>query len=475
MGILSQSGREMIHRTSLEILGSIGVKIDHLEILKRLYKAGARPGKSGNSVRFSPKMVEEYLQLLPSTVRFSDLEGNVTKVRSGGKTLFWTGNALYLVKGQRRKAIKSTDFISFVRIVDSLESVHATVGTSIADYPPFARDMVGFRLMVENSSKHTRPCIYTPLGVEAILEMSQVILGNKQLRDYPIFSLGYTIVSPLHWTETALEIFLKSSGYGIPIMVNAEPMAGGTSPVTLAGSVSLANAETLSGIIINQILEEGRPCIYNIGFAHTLDMRTGAALTGAPENGLLGAAGAEMAEFYNLPSVSWMSTESMVPDAQCSYEKMTTGLLHALSRTNIIWGVGNLESTLSLSFEQAIIDNEIAKIILRAQEGITVSKETLALDIIRKVGFKGDFLSTNHTLSHFRRELALLRLGNRSQREIWSEQGCKSIQQKAKERVRAILLGEKRSYLTEEQKKELKKIEERWIRRAKRGSAVEKK
>ena len=126
--------------------------------------------------------------------------------------------------------------------------------------------------------------------------MSDVILDGKPLKDNMFFTLGYSCVSPLTWTETGLELFYKTKGFGIPVMINSEPMAGGTSPVTLAGSLAMADAEVISGIVINQIIEPGRPCIYNSGFAHVFDMMTTIVLTGSPENALLQAAGAEMAQ-----------------------------------------------------------------------------------------------------------------------------------------------------------------------------------
>ena len=164
--------------------------------------------------------------------------------------------------------------------------------------PPACRDFAGFRIAAQYSSKHLRPCIYTPSGAEAIIEMSDIILDGKALKDNMFFTLGYSIVSPLTWTETALELFYRTRGHGIPVMINSEPLAGGTSPVTLAGSLAMADAEVLSGIVINQVIEPGRPCIYNSGFAHVFDMMTTLVLTGSPENALLQAAGAEMAQYH---------------------------------------------------------------------------------------------------------------------------------------------------------------------------------
>lgn len=464
MPFLSQRDRQQIHQASMEVLGSVGVRVDHSKVLILLEEAGARVDMNAGVAYLSEKLVRDSVERCPPVVRLSDLDGHITELTPGGKSIFWPGNALYLVKDKNREEITTRSFVRLTRVMDALENVHAMIGTSIADYPPPTRDFVGFRLMAENTIKHLRPCIYTPSGPLAIMEMADVLLNGRPYRDFPIFSLGYSIMSPLHWTETALQVFINSSGHGIPIMINAEPMAGGTSPVSLAGSLVLANAEVLSGIVICQLLEPGRPCVYNPGFAHVFDMRTTLALTGAPECALMSACGAEMGQFYGLPSASWMSTESMLVDPQASLEKMMTGLVHSLSHVNIIWGIGQLESQLSLSMEQAVIDNDIATIIYRIQRGVKVDKETLTLDLIREMGFQGDYLSTEHTLQHFKEELSFLEILNRDRREEWEKKGAKSCYEEARERVQAILKSETKEYLRKEQKRELERIERKWMR-----------
>ena len=140
--------------------------------------------------------------------------------------------------------------------------------------------------------------------------------------------------------------------------------------MTLAGSVAQANAETLAGVAIAQVLEPGRPCFYNGGFAHALDMRTTVALCGSPEVFLMGAASAEMARFYGLPCASWVSTEAMVEDAQAASEKAMGLLLHFQRGVNLIWGMGQLESQMSISAEQLVMDDEIVGQVKRLQNNI---------------------------------------------------------------------------------------------------------
>lgn len=457
---------ERIHEASLEILLEVGVKISHPEIRQLLLGAGAKEGN--DSVLFlPPTLIDESLKQAPRSIRFADLKGNIVDVKPGSTPLFWSGNAMFYLRGSERKELTRDFYVEFCRVANHLPHLHAIVGTNLSDYPPEARDFVGFRAMAENTQKHLRPVIFTPKGVEVILEMADVLLEGRSLREYPILSFGFTAVSPLRWSDSALEVFRASSGYRIPLMINSEVISGTTGPVTLSGSLVLANAEALSGITIAQLLEPGRPVVFNLGFSHIFDMRVAETLTGSPEGGLLGAAGSAIANFHDLPSASWMSTESKNPDAQASYEKTLLGLLHALGGVNLIWGIGNLDATLTLSPEQAVIDEEIATGILRAWKGIQVDEERMAVPWIKELGHHADYLQSEHTLKHFREELLTTKFLSRERWALWEKGGSKGLTTQAEERVQSLLKILPPEHLNGSQREKLKKVEKRWLEKIK--------
>jgi trimethylamine--corrinoid protein Co-methyltransferase len=456
--ILDTQDCERIHAAALEVLRDVGVRVDEPGIIRLMQEAGATLAGE-NTVHIPEPLVKWALQQAPRTLRIADRRGNLWMLGPQGGTLVLTGNALYLTRGRARRELASADLADLARIVDACANIHGMVGTSIADCPPACRDFVGFRLMAQNTGKHLRPCIYTPQGGRTVVEMAQVLLDGSSLRERPIVSTGFSILSPLHWTALALGVFKQTAGFGVPLMINSEPLGGATAPVTLAGCLVTADADTLSGLVINQLLEPGRPCFYNIGFAHVMDMASAMALTGSPENALLQAAGADLARFHGLPCASWMSTESMCMDAQAAFEKMVTGLAHAAAGVNFIWGAGNLESTLAMSPEALVVDDEIAGYFLRFQRGITVDEENLALDVIKSLGISGDFLTAPHTLLHFREVLSRARLANRRRRADWEAKGAQTLEELAQEKVSAILAAEPKSYLDAPQEAELKRIE----------------
>ncbi len=456
--VLTNDDCRRIHDSALEILREVGVRVDDPEIVRLLADAGATI-RNGNVAQIPEDLVAWAYRQAPKSVPIADRAGHLWELKPGGPTLVLTGNALYITKGRERRDLTAADLEDLARIVDACDNIHGMVGTSVADYPPRARDFAGFRIMARNTDKHLRPCIYSPRGARLVMEMAQVLLDGATLEERPIVSTGFSILSPLHWSELALGVFRETAGLSVPVMINSEPLGGATAPVTLAGCLVVGDADVSSGLVINQLLEPGRPCIYNIGFAHVMDMASAIALTGSPENALLQAAGADLARYHGLPCASWMSTESMMADSQAAFEKMITGMAHAAAGVNFIWGAGNLESTLAMSPEALVMDDEIAGYFLRYREGFAVDEEGLAVETIKQLGRDSDYLTCEHTLRHYREVLSRPKLAARTRREKWLARGGKTYEQAVREEVRRILEAERKTYLDAAQEAELERIE----------------
>jgi len=457
---LNHAPCEQIHETSLALLEDPGIKLEHDEVYQRLRKAGARPGNAARVLRLPRAMVAEYLALAPHRIILADRRGRQVELSAHSAPLYWTCPGMFLEEKGQVRPFTSADMAAITRLADALDNVHGVFGMALDDVPPLARDFVGLRIMAENTGKHLRALCFGSLGIEAMLEMRHVV------GDSPWFSIGFTAHGPLRWTHLALDIFLKSAGHCIPTTINGEPMAGASGPVTLAGSLALGNAEILAGIVVNQALEPGRPCIHNLGLAHVMDMRSAIAVTGGPENALMAAAAAAMARFYDLPSCSWVSTEAMAPEAQAALEKMFGFLVHSQAGVSLIWGVGQLESEMTISPTQMVIDNEMISFIRHYLKGLPVTERTLALDTIRKVGISGSFLDAEHTLRHYRDHLYHPALLWRQRRTTWEAQGMPTLQVAAQHKARA-LMAEARSVPCpdESQRRALQEIEHRFISR----------
>jgi trimethylamine--corrinoid protein Co-methyltransferase len=424
---------EELHDAAASLLEDPGVKIEHDGIYDLLVSKGCKEGAGSSVVRFPRKLVEEYVKMCPREFVFPDRFGKGKTISPDGDPVIWSVPGLNILERGVYRPFTSADMARWTRLLHHLPNVDGVFGYALEDVPPKIRDVVGLRVMAENTTKHIRVLCFSPEGSDALVEMKKVVGAH------PWFSIGFTAHGPLRWTNLALEIFRRTAGHGIPVTVNGEPMAGVSGPVTIAGSAAVGTAEILAGIVLNQALEPGRPCVFNLGLAHTFDMRTAVAVTGGPENALYAQLAAALGRFYNIPSASWVSTESMCPDSQAALEKMFGFAAHMAEGVSNIWSVGQLESELSVSPAQAVMDDEMISFVKRYLRGVRIDKETLAVDITREVGIAGSYLAETHTMDHFKEELFMPELLFRSKRSDWETAGKKTLEQRAEERAAKLM------------------------------------
>lgn len=456
--MLSREQLSHIDKAARDLLDDPGIMIEDEEVFDLLMKAGAKEGSKPLIARIPGDLLDEQLALVPSSVFLADRSGGGHIVRPDSDSRFWTGAAMsYLdVEGFRR--ITRKDLKDFTRVIDALPNVDVIVGTAMEDIAARHGDFIGLRIMATNTEKHVRALSFSPRGGEALIEMGHVLTDGRPLREQPVFSIGFTAHGPLRWTSLALSVFKSTAGYGIPCTINGEPMGGASAPVTLAGVAAVGTAEILAGIVVNQLLEPGRPCLFNLGFAHVMDMRAGFAVTGGPENVLLAVAGAELARYYGLPSVSWMCSDSLQYDGQNALEKSMAAMAHAQARVSAVWGVGEAESEKTISPVQAVIDNEIIGYVRHYLRGFLVDEASLAVEEVRKAGATGSFIESDHTLEHFRSVLYHPDLLVRLPRDKAGHGD--TMRRRAEERVRKILSEDPKPCVTLEQARELERIEE---------------
>lgn len=455
---MNNASAERIHEASLSLLEDPGIRIEHGEIYSALLKHGGQPGNDAQVVRLPRKMVREYLSLAPKRFALTDRRGTQTVLSARSDPVYWSCPGMGLWRNGKHRPFTGADMADLARLLDHLDNVHAVFGMALDDVPPPVRDIAGLNIIARNCSKHIRVLCFSPEGAKMMTEMQPVV------GDHPWFSIGFTAHGPLRWTHLALEIFRLTAGHGIPTSINGEPMAGVSGPVTLAGAGAVGNAEILAGIVINQLLEPGRPCLYNLGLAHIFDMRTAIAVTGGPENALFAKMAAEMGRFYDLPSASWVSTESMCPDSQAALEKMLGFQTHAAAGVSCIWGVGQLESEMTISPAQAVIDNEMISFARRFQRGYEVSDGSLAVDVTRQVGIAGSFLDHDHTLEHFREEFFQPEVLWRRRRADWVEAGSPRLDERAEEVATELMARPAEPGMTEDQAQALCQMAEGFIR-----------
>ena len=231
-------------------------------------------------------------------------------------------------------------------------------------------------------------------------------------------------------------------------MLFRSPAAGATSPITLAGTLVQQNAEALMGIVLTQLVNPGSPVFYS-AVPVTMDMRTMSFLMGSIESGLMNAAITQMAHFYRVPCYITVGvTDSKLPDAQAAHESATTAMLAGLAGGNFIHeAFGMLDSAMTASYAQYIIDNDIIGSCLRTLRGIEINSDTLAYEVIARVGPGGHYLSDDHTVKYMRTENYLPRTSDRQQYQRWFDAGARDSWNRAEDIALKMLETPARYYI----------------------------
>lgn len=459
---LSQEEIEKIHYASLKVLEETGVSIQDTDFLKFLGNTGATVDFEKKRAKISPALVSECLKKAPGQLTFYardpkfDIKfekGKIFAHPTGG-----TANVLDLDSGMARPATRK-DVEDLTKVVDALPNIHSQVMIAYPnDVPERLRDINAVDAVLRNTGKNFDATPYNDESFKFIIEMIKAVQGEEEISKRPIITASTSPTSPLQFSAEVTRITTRAAKHNLPIAVLPCPLAGATSPVTLAGTLVQQNAETLAGITMVQLLNPGNPVQYSPRCI-PLDMLTGQACY-AIEATMMNVGCVQLAQYYGLPcDVYGLDTDSKTLDEQAGLERAMAGLLPALAGANSLSGAGCIEGGITASYEQLVIDDEIFGMIFRATRGIEVDEEKLAADVIEKVVKESsNFLEQKHTLKHFQNEYFRPKLANKDARARWERMGSKSMVDIAREKVKKILAEHQPQPLDEDAKKKVNEI-----------------
>ncbi|TDA66988.1 MAG: hypothetical protein D9V47_11770 [Clostridia bacterium] len=239
-----------IHEVSVRLLEEVGVKVPNADVLEIFAGKGAPVDRERTIVRIPRSMLEDAVDTAPSSVVLCGREEKYDLWLAGRRTHLGTGgtvlNVLDLDSGQRRPATMD-DLRQIARLVDAMENIQFYNIPAYPDGVPAERvDVNRFFSALTNTSKHVMGGVYTIQGIRDVVAMAEEIAGGREaLRERPFISMITCVMSPLVLDETYSALEVEVARQGIPVVCPAEPLAGATSPVTLAGTVATSNAETL--------------------------------------------------------------------------------------------------------------------------------------------------------------------------------------------------------------------------------------
>lgn len=453
--VLSDKEISQIHEASVRVLEEVGFEIYFPPALELLEKHGARIDAENNRVYVSRELVSRCVKQAPSEFIYYGREPGKNITVGGKRVHFGTGGlALYVLDLEREKRPSTVgDIASLARLADRLEYVDFFV---IPVYPNDINidsvDINSYYHAFRNTGKPVMGGIMSPGGLEEVIKIASTLAGGMEnLRRQPFVGFIASITSPLKIAGEQAELLMEVARHGLPLATSTAPAAGATSPVTLAGTLVQQNAEALMGVVISQLVNPGAPVLYS-AVPVTMDMRTMSFLMGSIESGLMNAAITQMAHYYRLPCyITVGTTDSKVPDAQAAHESATTAMLAALAGGNFIHeAIGLLDGAMTASYAQYVIDNDIVGSCLRTLRGIEINPDTLAFDVITRVGPGGNFLVDKHTLKYMRTESYFPRASDRQQYQRWIDAGSKDSWKRAEEVALQILSEPPQTYIPAE-------------------------
>jgi len=443
--VFSDEDIKAIHEATIYLLENVGIKI-HNDNARRIFaENGANVDEENRIVKIPRSMVEEAVDSTPSRLVLCGREEKNDLLLEGANVYLGTGgtvlNTLDLDSGEKRRT-EVRDVAGYAKMTDALENIaFFVINCYPTELPAEEVDVNRFYHAFANTSKHVMGGIYTMDGLRSVINMAEDIAGGKdKLRERPFVSFITLMMSPLLMEVTYTDFLIETAKHGLPVATPSEPLAGANAPVTLAGTITINNAESLGGLILAQLVNKGNPTVYG-STSSIMDMRSGTYMAGAIESALINAGCAQMAQYYKIPiyGTGGMS-DSKVVDAQAGYESANTAMVVALSGCNYIHDAfGLLEFCNTLSYEKMVVDNDSVGMVLRAVRGVETNKESIAAEVIADVGPGGHYLDHEHTFKNVRSEFYFPTLADRQQRSIWEEQGSKDAFTRAHEEARRIL------------------------------------
>ena len=441
--VLTDEQINKIHKNSLKILQEIGVEFSYDPAIEVFKKHGQRV--EGHRVYLNPDFVEEMVEKAPAqfTLHARNPEHNL--VCGGENVIYMPGYGapcVYDADGGKRDATMA-DYDNFVKLAGASKNIHMTGGTVVepTDVPDDIRHLKMAYSHITNSDKCFMGSSSGYEFAKDAIEMTALLHGGLDvIKEKPALICLINSVTPLKYDDRMLGGLMAYAEAGQPMVIASLVMAGSTGPATMAGALSLQNAEVLAGITLTQCINPGTPVVYGSTSAVT-DMSTGSLSIGNPENALFTSASAQFSRFYGVPCRGGGGlTDAKTVDAQAGYESMM--VLFAASTTGVnfvLHTAGILQYYMAMSYEKFIVDDEIAGMVLRYLKGFDCdSDEKMAYDVIEAVGPGGHFLTQKHTRKNFKTEFFRPALSDRQSFDGWSKDSL-DTNQRAKLKWQEIL------------------------------------
>ncbi len=442
--ILTDKQLADIHKNTLKILERVGFVVPHEEILNRFDKIGANVDFLNKKVKIPETIVMDLLS--KAGKKFTLYGRDLTKkaefgvgkrnYNSSAGQAFWIDNI-----GNERRYASLKDVSTATKFTDALDQI--TIPGAMADpheIPVEWRCVNVATEMIKNTIKPIYFWFYDKASAKYLVDIVKTLRGDeKKAEKYPLFFPLFEPVSPLSFPFNGIDLLFETARLNMPVMIGPMAQMGMTAPATIAGTLVQENAEILAGICITQLIREGMPICYG-GICHAFDMKKIQIIFSGPEQAIFSIAMAQMGKFYGFPVyINVGLTDSKLPDAQAGLECGLTLAMGSAAGADIFGHMGICGVDQASSLDILVMQSEVISYVESLNREIDFDDDTFALDIIKEVGPKGNFLDKLHTRNHFRKELWFPTLLDRDIYDNWRDKGSLTMENRCCERKEEIL------------------------------------
>lgn len=401
-----------VHENTLNLLEKIGVEVQEKQARDDLVKAGCTVDEDNQRVYYPRRLIEKTLADAPAEFDMYDANGEYYITLGGDDITIGTSGFAAFYLDREDDTIKMGTYAALSEEIKLLEMLdepnHVQTSIQPTDMPENVQElyMTKCGLMYTRKPLHLWPT--NARSARAEIDMNAVVMGGHDiLREKPHMMFNICTLSPLKMRDDACEAIREAAKVKIPCFFSSGPMAGATSPATLAGEVSQSWAELLAHNVLLQTYQPGAPVVL-ASWSRIFDMRTVTCTVGTPEYALMRAAITQLCKLAEVPAGGGgFLTDANTIDAQYGWEKFMTGIAGLQAGQNQTHGLGMLSQLNVFSHEALVIDCEIVGCVRRVLQGIKVDEEHLAFDIIAEkagVGGSSSFLEAKHTRKHYKTE-----------------------------------------------------------------------
>jgi trimethylamine--corrinoid protein Co-methyltransferase len=414
LSFLSEQEEDLIHSQSLRLLNEMGVLVRSESVLRLLESKGAIVDFGAMTAKMPAEMIEAALDTAPKEVALCgrDPRNDLRLPATNYPYSVNNGLSVFVVDkdtGEYRDC-NSDDLAEFMRLTDALDGVDFVWPALAAkDKPAHAQTLYELWITLQNTSKHVQgDAIHGAHNARAQIELASLIVGGEaELRQRPIFSVTCCPLAPLSFETGSIEAQVELARGGIPISSMSMSLSGLSAPVTVAGTLTNANAENLASLVITQAASPGAPHIY-ASDSTPMNMATGNIDYAAPEYALIASGLAQMARRYRLPSLvsgfTAMNTGSKDGEAYC---RLILGILGSAAVTDITGGLGSIDDAKGVCFAQLLLDAYAWELSREYLKPVEITEQTIGLEVMKEIGHTGSYLTHRHTAKNMRKALIM--------------------------------------------------------------------